>query len=323
MSHLARARNVFDIELAALRAVRARLDDSFGNAVALVADTLQRRGKIVTIGIGKSGNIGRKIAATLTSTGSTSVVLNSVDALHGDIGIVNDGDLILALSYSGESEELVSLLPALKRFLVKILSFTGGAKSTLARHSDVVLNVRVPKEACPFNLAPTASSTAMLVMGDALAMAVLHARGFKEHDFARHHPAGAIGRSLLLRVRDIMRSGDKNAVARQTVTVKEALLVMTRARSGSVSVVDQRGRLAGVFTDGDLRRRMADDDDVLTRRLSEVMTPKPVAIRDDALAVEALKIFDERNIDDLIVVNANRQPVGLIDSQDLPRLKIV
>ena len=323
MSHLARARNVFDIELAALRAVRAQLDDSFGSAVALVADTLQRRGKIVTIGIGKSGNIGRKIAATLTSTGSTSVVLNSVDALHGDIGIVNDGDLILALSYSGESEELVSLLPALKRFLVKILSFTGGAKSTLARHSDVVLNVRVPKEACPFNLAPTASSTAMLVMGDALAMAVLHARGFKEHDFARHHPAGAIGRSLLLRVRDIMRSGDKNAVARQTVTVKEALLVMTRARSGSVSVVDQRGRLAGVFTDGDLRRRMADDDDVLTRRLSEVMTPKPVAIRDDALAVEALKIFDERNIDDLIVVNANRQPVGLIDSQDLPRLKIV
>jgi arabinose-5-phosphate isomerase len=323
MSHLARAREVFDIELAALRAVRARLDNAFDRAVALIAGTLGHRGKIVTIGIGKSGNIGRKIAATLTSTGSTSVVLNSVDALHGDIGIVNDGDLILALSYSGESEELVSLLPALKRFLVKIISFTGSAKSTLARHSDVVLNVRVPKEACPFNLAPTASTTAMLVMGDALAMAVLHARGFKQHDFARHHPAGAIGRALLLRVRDIMRSGDKNALAPQTLTVKEALLVMTRARSGSVSVVDRRGRLAGVFTDGDLRRRMAADDHVLGRRLSEVMTPNPVAVREDALAVEALKIFNERNIDDLIVVNARREPVGLVDSQDLPKLKIM
>ena len=323
MSHLPRAREVFDIELAALRAVRAHLDHDFDRAVALVADTLQHRGKIITIGIGKSGNIGRKIAATLTSTGSTSVVLNSVDALHGDIGIVNDGDLILALSYSGESEELVSLLPALKRFRVKIISFTGSAKSTLARHSDVVLNVRVPKEACPFNLAPTASTTAMLVMGDALAMAVLHARGFQEHDFARHHPAGAIGRALLLRVRDIMRSGEKNAIAPQTLTVKEALLVMTTARAGSVSVVDRRGRLAGVFTDGDLRRRMAADDHLLGRRLAEVMTPNPVAVREDALAVEALKIFDERNIDDLIVVNARHQPVGLVDSQDLPKLKIL
>ena len=323
MSHLARAREVFDIELAALRAVRAQLDGAFDRAVALVADTLQHRGKIIIIGIGKSGSIGRKIAATLTSTGSTSVVLNSVDALHGDIGIVNDGDLILALSYSGESEELVSLLPALKRFLVKIISFTSSAKSTLARHSDVILNVRVPKEACPFNLAPTASTTAMLVMGDALAMAVLHARGFKEQDFARHHPAGAIGRALLLRVRDIMRSGDKNALALQTVTVKEALLIMTNARSGSVSVVDKRGRLIGVFTDGDLRRRMAGDDHLLARRLSEVMTPNPIAVREDALAVEALKIFNERNIDDLIVVNARRQPVGLVDSQDLPKLKIM
>lgn len=323
MSHLARARAVFDIELAALRAVRARLDDSFDRAVALAVDTLRRRGKIIVAGIGKSGNIGRKIAATLTSTGSPSVALNSVDALHGDIGIINDGDLVLALSYSGESEELVGLLPALKRFSVKLIAVTGTPKSTLARHSDVALNVRVPKEACPFNLAPTASTTAMLVMGDALAMAVLQARGFKEADFARHHPAGAIGRSLLLRVRDIMRSGRQNAVAGQSLTVKAALLVMTQAKSGSVSVVDGRGRLAGVFTDGDLRRRMAGDDGVLSRRLSDVMTRQPVCIREDALAVEALKIFNERNIDDLIVVNARREPVGLVDSQDLPKLKIV
>ena len=323
MSHLAQARRVFDIELAALRAVRAQLDDSFARAVELTVDTLQRRGKLVIIGIGKSGNIGAKLAATLTSTGSTSVVLSSVDALHGDLGIVNDGDLVLALSYSGESDELVNLLPALKRFAVKIIAFTGNPKSTIARHSDVVLNVRVPREACPFNLAPTASTTAMVVMGDALAMAVLEARGFTQKDFARYHPSGAIGRALLVQVKDIMRTGERNAVAPQTLAVRDALMVMTKAKSGSLAIVDKRGKLAGVFTDGDFRRRMASDNDLLTRPLTEVMTRNPICIRDDALAAEALKIFNERNIDDLIVVNAKREPVGLVDSQDLPKLKLM
>ena len=189
---LTRARKVFDIELAALRAVRAQLDGAFSRAVELCVSALAQRAKIIVVGIGKSGNIGHKIAATLTSTGSTSVVLHSVDALHGDLGIVNDGDVVLALSYSGESEELLNLLPALKRFSIKLVSLTGATKSSLARHSDQVLNVRVPKEACPFNLAPTASTTAMLAMGDALAMAILEARGFKKHDFARFHPAGAM-----------------------------------------------------------------------------------------------------------------------------------
>lgn len=323
MSHLKRARQVFDIELAALKAVRAQLDDAFERAVELIVTTLQRRGKIVIVGIGKSGNIGQKIAATLTSTGSTSVVLNSVDALHGDLGILNDGDLVLALSYSGESEELINLLPAIKRFPVDIIAMTGNPRSSVARRSDVVLNVRVPKEACPFNLAPTSSTTAMLVMGDALAMTVLQARGFKEQDFARHHPAGSIGRSLLLQVRDIMRKDVRNAVAREDVTVKEALLVMTQAKSGSVSVVNQRGKLTGVFTDGDLRRHMASDEKILSRPISKVMTRKPISLGEEALAVEALKIFNERNIDDLIVVNARNEPVGLIDSQDLPKLKIM
>jgi len=323
MSHLARARTVFDIELAALKAVRAQLDAAFDRAVDLIVETLRRRGKMVVVGIGKSGNIGQKIAATFTSTGSTSVVLNSVDALHGDLGIVNDGDLVLALSYSGESEELINLLPALKRFSVRLIALTGNLKSTVARHSDVVLNVKVPKEACPFNLAPTASTTAMLALGDALAMSVLQARGFKEQDFAKHHPAGAIGRSLLLQVRDIMRTGASNAVVEESLSVKEALLVMTRAKSGSVSVVDARGKLAGVFTDGDLRRHMAADEDILSRSLKLVMTRSPICVKDDALAAEALKIFNERNIDDLIVVNAKRQPVGMVDSQDLPKLKIM
>jgi arabinose-5-phosphate isomerase len=323
VNHLAQARKVFDIELAALKAVRAQLDNAFAQAVELIVETLRQRGKIIVVGIGKSGHVGHKLAATLTSTGSTSVVLNSVDALHGDLGIVNDGDTVLALSYSGESEELLNLVPALKRFVVKIIAITGAPKSALAGYSDLVLNVRVPKEACPFNLAPTASSTAMLVMGDALAMAVLQARGFKQQDFAKFHPSGAIGRAMLSRVAEIMRSGPRNAVAGENLAIKDALLVMTQAKSGSLSVVNGRGKLVGVFTDGDFRRHMATTENLLAQQLKNVMTRRPICIRNDALAVEALKVFNERNIDDLIVVNARREPVGLVDSQDLPKLKLM
>ena len=237
MSHLSEARKVFDLELAALKAVRDQLDEVFERAVELIVAALQQRGKLVVVGIGKSGNVGQKIAATLTSTGSPSVVLNSVDALHGDLGIVNEGDVILALSYSGESEELFALLPVLKQFAVKIIALTGSAKSTVARFSDVVLNVKVPREACPFNLAPTASTTAMMVMGDALAMAVLQARGFKQKDFARYHPSGAIGRALLLRVRDVMRAGGRCPIVAQMLTVQDGLLAMTRAKAGSLCIV--------------------------------------------------------------------------------------
>ena len=323
MNYLANARKVFDIELAGLKAVRAQLDSQFSTAVDSIAEVLRNRGKIIVVGIGKSGNIGRKIAATLTSTGSPAVVLHSVDALHGDLGVVADGDLVLALSYSGESEELLNLIPALKRFALKIVSLTGSPKSSLAKCSDIVLNVRVPQEACPFNLAPTASTTAMLVMGDALAMAVLQARGFNKTDFARHHPSGAIGRALLLKVRDIMRSDGRHAVAYERTPVKEALLLMTRAKCGSVSVVNGRGKLVGVFTDGDFRRLMAHDGQILDQSLGKVMTPRPISLKEDALAVEALRIFNQRNIDDLIVINAKREPVGLVDSQDLPKLKLM
>jgi arabinose-5-phosphate isomerase len=218
---------------------------------------------------------------------------------------------------------LLNLLPALKRFAIRLVAVTGVPRSTLARHSELVLNVRVPREACPFNLAPTTSTTAMLVLGDALAMAVLQARGFKQSDYAKYHPSGAIGRAMLLRVGEIMRAGERNAIAAETLTVKEALLVMTKAKSGSLAVVNARGKLTGVFTDGDFRRHMSKDDALLTRPLKSVMTPGPITIRDTALAAEALKIFNERNIDDLIVVNAKGQPVGLVDSQDLPKLKMM
>ena len=305
------------------RQVRGRLNATFDKAVALITYALANRNKLVVVGVGKSGNIGRKIAATFTSTGAPAVLLDSVDALHGDLGILNDGDIVLALSYSGETDELIDLLPAMKRFSVRVIAITSAPKSTLGQHADVVLNVKVPKEACPFNMAPTASTTASLVMGDALSMAVLDARGFKKSDFAQRHPSGAIGRALLLRVGDIMRSGSRNPIAHQTMPVRDALLIMGEAKSGSVSVVNKNGKLAGVFTDGDLRRHLAKDDDVLDLPLAKVMTRRPTTIREDALAADAIRIFNERNIDDLIVVNAKREPIGLVDSQDLPKLKAV
>ena len=323
MSHLKRAREVFDVELAAVKAVKGRLNATFNRAVELITYALSKRNKLVVVGVGKSGNIGRKIAATFTSTGAPAVLLDSVDALHGDLGILNDGDIVLALSYSGETDELIDLLPAMKRFSVLVVAITSAPKSTLGQHADVVLNVKVPKEACPFNMAPTASTTASLVMGDALAMAVLDARGFKKSDFAQRHPSGAIGRALLLRVADIMRSGSRNPIAHQTMPVRDALLIMGEAKSGSVSVVNKSGKLAGVFTDGDLRRHLAKDDGVLDQPLTKVMTRRPTTIREDALAADAIRIFNERSIDDLIVVNTRREPVGLVDSQDLPKLKAV
>ncbi len=323
MSFLREARRVIDIEIAGLQAVRRQLDAGFGRAVQAIVETIEGGGKIVVAGVGKSGNIGRKIAATLTSTGTSSVLLDSVDALHGDLGILRDGDLVLLLSYSGESDELVNLLPAIKRFDVQILSLTSDRQSTLGRESDLVLNVAVPKEACPFNLAPTASTTATLAMGDALAMSVLKTRGFRKEDFARYHPSGSIGKALLSRVEEIMRRGDRNPIVRQTATVKDALIVMSEAKAGCVSITDGRRRLVGVFTDGDLRRLLTESGDCLSRRLKEVMTAGPITIGAKALAVEALRIFDTKPIDDLIVVNERGEPIGLVDSQDLPKMKLM
>lgn len=323
MDPVARARDVFRTEIEALGSVAAALDDGFARAVRCLVEALGRRNKVVVAGVGKSGNIGRKIAATLSSTGAPAVVLDPVDALHGDLGVVHEGDVVLVLSYSGESDELVHLMPALKRFGVSIVGLTGSSGSTLGRYADVVLNCRVPREACSFNLAPTSSTTAMLVMGDALALTVAEARGLRLEEFAKRHPAGAIGRALLVKVGDIMRRGDRNPVAPLSLSVRDALLVMTRAKSGSVAVVDQDGLLVGVFTDGDLRRRMAEDASVLGRPLGEVMTPNPIRILADALAAEALRVFHERSIDDLIVVDPDGRPVGLVDLQDLPRLKLM
>ena len=320
LGSLGDGKRVLEIEARAVQALIDRMDSKFAKAVDLLA---QCTGKVVVSGMGKSGLIGQKIAATLASTGTSSFFLHPAEGVHGDLGMLARRDALIAISNSGETQELLQLLPYVRRMGIPIVSLTGRVNSNLAKNSDVTLDVSVAEEACPMGLAPTASTTAMLVMGDALAMAVLQARGFKQSEFARHHPAGAIGRALLLHVHDIMRTGARNAVAPHKLSVKEALLVMTRAKSGSVSVVNSRGKLMGVFTDGDLRRRMADDEHVLSKPLATVMTRNPICIREDALAVEALKIFNERNIDDIIVVNAKREPMGLVDSQDLPKLKLM
>jgi arabinose-5-phosphate isomerase len=254
----------------------------------------------------------------------SSCFLDATQALHGDLGLVDRGDLAFLLSNSGQSDEILRLLPMLRRFGVQIVAFTGNATSDLARNADARLLYRVPREACPLKLAPTASTTAALALGDALAMVLLESRGLTRDDFAKYHPAGNLGRVLLLRVQDIMRTGGRLPVARDTVTTQEAILAMTKARSGSIALVARKsGVLTGILTDGDFRRSALSGPDFLRRPVADFMTRRPKTIRAEALGVEALRLFEAHKIDDLIVVNGRGQPVGLVDSQDLPKLKIV
>src|SRR5450432_2119817 len=248
MDFLEKAKRVIGIEAREIERLRERIDATFSQAVGTILKAVENKSKIVVVGVGKSGHIGEKIAATLTSTGSPAVVLNALNALHGDLGVVSDGDVILALSYSGETEELNNIIPALAHFDVKIIAMTGNAKSFLAQNSHVHLDVNVEQEACPLNLAPTSSTTAMLVLGDALAMVLLEARGFTEKDFARYHPAGQLGRALLLKVHQIMRKTDQMALVEPTTNIRQVLYITVKARAGSSVVVDAGGRLLGIFT---------------------------------------------------------------------------
>jgi arabinose-5-phosphate isomerase len=326
MDFVEKARRVFEIELAEVRRVADHLDASFSRAVETVLQSVQNRGKIVVIGVGKSGNIGDKIAATLTSTGTPAVVLNSLNALHGDLGVIADGDIILALSFSGETEELLKILPALARFDVQIISITGNPNSTLARHSHVHLDASIEQEACPLGLAPTSSTTATLVMGDALAMVLLEARGFKKEDFARYHPGGSLGRSLLLRVTEIMRTGDQLALLPPTATVHEVLAKMAKCRAGSAVLVHPDGSLAGVFTHGDFGRYFESVPDLMERPVGDYMTRSPITVSADKLAVEVLHILEKHAIDDLVAVDCSTGrpiPVGLVDTQDLAKFRLV
>ena len=325
MDYLDKARRVIALEADELHRLHDRLDGPrFTRAVDLLLRCLENRGKIVVVGVGKSGHVGEKIAATLTSTGSPAVVLNSLNALHGDLGVVADGDAVLALSASGETDELVNLLPALLRFDVSLVAFTGRADSTLAQASHAWLDVGVVQEACPLNLAPTSSTTVMLALGDALAMVLLEARGFDKEDFARFHPGGRLGRSLLLKVHQVMRPRAEMAVVTPETTIGETLGEIARCRAGAAAVVDGAGRLAGIFTHGDFARHFQRQPDGLAGRpVGEYMTRQPVTIAGDRLAVEILQLLERKRIDDLVVVDAAGQPIGLVDTQDLTRLKLL
>jgi len=323
MNYVAQAREVIDVEIEGLRCVRDALDSGFSQAVEAILAALADGGKIVVTGIGKNLHIAEKMSATLASTGSTSVVLNPSQAMHGDLGIICRRDVLLALSYSGESEELLALLPLVKRAGTCIVAMTGVPDSRLAGLSDIVLPVTVEREACPFNMAPTCSTTAALAVGDALAMVLLEARGFKKEDYARLHPGGSIGRSLLLRVADIMRTGDRLARVPREATVRETVVEMTRARAGSAGIVDEEGCLLGIFTDGDLRRHMMAGPHLIDSAVADSMTRTPITVTPDMLAADVLRIFEDHSIDDLAVVDDGNRLVGAIDIQDLPKVKIL
>ncbi len=325
MKTVARARAILTIEIEELRRVRARLGLDFSRAVALILESLAAGGKIVVTGVGKSFHIGQKIAATLASTGSTSVTLHPGQALHGDLGILARHDVLLAISHSGESAELLELVPGAKRQGARVVALTGPDSSALARASDVAIRLAVRREACPFNLAPTASTTAALAVGDALAIVLLEARGFRKEDFAKLHPGGAIGRTLLLRVADIMRTGTRLARVSQDAPIRAAILAMTSAQAGAIGVVGRGNRLAGIFTDGDLRRLIGTGGraDITGQPLRTVMTRSPLTVRATDLAIEVLKRFEEHAVDDLPVVDARGRLVGMVDIQDLPKFKIL
>ena len=317
---LAQARRVLDIEVDALRTMAGRLDRGFSDAVALI---LACTGRVVVTGMGKSGHVGGKIAATLASTGTPAFFMHPGEASHGDLGMIAHDDVVLALSNSGESGEIVSIVPLLKRRGAKLVAMTGNPASTLAREADAHLHTGVEKEACPLNLAPTASTTAALAMGDALAVALLDARGFSADDFARTHPGGSLGRRLLVHVRDVMHGGADLPRVGADATLKAALFEMTQKGLGMTAIVDADGRVAGLFTDGDLRRALERPLDLRQAMIADLMTPNPKTIRADALAVAAVEKMDTLKINGLLVVDADDTLVGALNMHDLLRAGVV
>jgi arabinose-5-phosphate isomerase len=312
------AKRVLRIEAEAVSALIDRIDERFEKAVGLV---LGCKGRVVVTGMGKSGLIGKKIAATLASTGTPALFLHPAEGIHGDLGMVTRGDTVIALSNSGETDEIARMLPSLKRLGISIIALTGNADSTLARNSDVVIDVGVKEEACPLGLAPTASTTAALAMGDALAVALLEKRGFREEDFACFHPGGALGKRLLLRVRDLMHTGDAIPVVTEATLIKDAIYEISSKKMGVTAVVNGNGRLVGVISDGDLRRWMErterSGENLLTKQASDIMTVNPKVVGKDALAAEAMAIMEQNSITCLIVADSLATPEGVIHLHDL------
>ncbi len=314
------ARRVVAVEAAAVQTLATRGDDRFARAVEILAGC---EGRVVLTGMGKSGLVARKIAATMASTGTPALYLDPAEAAHGDLGMLARGDVVVALSYSGETEELLALVPAMKRFGLPLVALVGNGRSTLAQQSDVWLDVSVAEEACSLNLAPTASTTAALALGDALAVALVEERGFRAEDFALLHPAGALGRRLLLRVQDLMHTGERVPVVAETASMQEAILEITSKRLGMTAVVDGDGRLTGILTDGDLRRAMQRFRDVVARRAAECMTRNPKRIEREALAARAVQIMEQHSITALLIVNGADRPEGVIHLHDLLKAGVV
>jgi len=318
------AKKVLRIEAEAVAALADRIDDSFDKAVQMI---LNCEGRVVVTGMGKSGLIGKKIAATLASTGTPALFLHPAEGIHGDLGMVTRGDTVIALSNSGETDELSRMLPSLKRLGIGIIALTGNVDSTLAKNSDVVINVGVKEEACPLGLAPTASTTAALAMGDALAVALLDKRGFKEEDFACFHPGGALGKKLLLRVQDLMHTGDDVPVVTETTLIKDAIFVISSKKMGVTAVVNTSGKLVGVISDGDLRRWMErtekTGENLLTKKALDIMTANPKVANRESLAAEAVSLMERYSITCLIVTDNNTKPEGVIHLHDLLKAGVV
>ena len=309
------ARRVLEIELEALELSKKSIDDQFLKAVDVIAKT---KGRVVVLGIGKSGIIGRKISATLASTGTPSFFVHPVEALHGDLGMIMPGDVILAISFSGQTEELNKILPSLERRKLTIIGMTGNAHSKLALMSDIHLTIHIEREACPYNLAPTASTTATLAVGDALALCLMKIKHFEKRDFAVFHPGGSLGKLLTQQVKDLMRKGKNNPTVRETASVKDALFVMTQTgAAGATSIVDGKGHLLGYFTDGDLRRLLQNGSDLLNKNITEVMTRNPHHILDTLPAIDAAKMIHSTHVDNLPVLDKSGKVVGIIDEKDL------
>ncbi|WP_425256888.1 KpsF/GutQ family sugar-phosphate isomerase [Rubrivivax sp. RP6-9] len=317
---LALAAQTFEIEARALQELAARQGEGFPAAVQAM---LQCRGRVIVMGMGKSGHVGRKIAATLASTGTPAFFVHPAEASHGDLGMVMPGDVVLAISNSGESDELAAVLPAMRRLGVVLVGMTGKPASTLARHADIVISSAVEQEACPLNLAPTASTTAQMALGDALAVALLDARGFREEDFARSHPGGSLGRKLLMHVHDLMRSGDDVPRVGPDASFTALLREMTGKGLGFTAVADADGRVLGIFTDGDLRRLIERGADLRTLRAADVMHTTPKLVRADALAVDAADVMEQHRITSVLVVDAEQRLVGALNSNDLMRAKVI
>ena len=319
MDLIEKARAVLAIEASQLQRLAESLDETFSKAVETLEETLSQGRKIVVIGVGKSENIGKKFVATLNSTGATAVNLSCLNALHGDLGVLSAGDLIIALSYSGETAEMISLLPHVKKRAAFVIAVTGAPQSTLAKHSDIVLDTHVQEEACPLQLAPTSSSTNMLGLCDALAMVLLDQRGFRAEDFAELHPGGNLGKHLLTRVSDIMRTGDAFAKVPLSAPVQDAVLTMLECRAGAAVIINPDDSLAGIFTHGDFVRGYQTNREIGDSPVSDHMTRSPITVQENDLAVEVIKLLRENRIDDLIVLNEIDHAVGLIDVHDLSR----